>query len=301
MEIHQLRYVLAIADQGNFTRAAQAANIAQPSLSQQISKLESELGHKLFHRLGRKAVPTEAGATFLRRARSILLEVENATKEIRDDPAMGRRLTIGAVPTLAPYLLPPLINRSRTQFPNLQIFAREGFRSDLVQAVLEGELDFALVPQPLRDPRLSIEPIFHEHLLLVVGKNHRLARQPVVRPADLKAETFVMLGAGSTLATQVQRFCGDHDFQPRIGYRCVQTKTLKAFVSEGLGIAILPQIARNAEDRKTLAYRELSGGSPRREIVLIRHLQRYQSRAAGQLIQLLREELGSTLEPAAIP
>ena len=292
MELHQLRYALAIADQGNFTRAALVSNVAQPSLSQQIAKLEDELGHKLFHRLGRRAVPTEAGVTFLARARRILLDVEDAAKEIRDDPSLGRRITVGAVPTLAPYLLPPLLDRSRTAFPNLEVFTLEAFGVELVEAVLSGDLDFALVSMPLRDARLSIEPIFSEPLLLAVGKHHRLAKQSEVHATDLADETFVMMGVGSTLAAQVQRFCGDHDFEPKIGYRCSQIATLKAFVGHGMGIAILPQTARNVNDKRTLIYRELSGRAPRREIAIIRHLQRYQSRGAEQLLALVREELG---------
>ena len=95
MELHQLRYFVAVAETGNFTRASERSNVSQPSLSQQVLNLESEVGHKLFHRLGRKAVLTEAGATFLDRARRILFEVENATKELSDHPSLGRtyRLT----------------------------------------------------------------------------------------------------------------------------------------------------------------------------------------------------------------
>src|SRR5476651_870591 len=121
MELSQLRYVLAVAETGNFTRAAARSNIAQPSLSQQIIKLEKELGHKLFHRLGRKAVLTEAGTAFLERARRILFEVENAAKELSDHPSLDRTITIGAVPTIMPYLLAPLIVRCREKHPNLLI------------------------------------------------------------------------------------------------------------------------------------------------------------------------------------
>src|SRR6202142_4316444 len=120
MELSQLRYVLAVAETGNFTRAAARSNIAQPSLSQQIINLERELGHKLFHRLGRKAVPTEAGNAFLDRARRILFEVEDATKELADSPTFERKITVGAISSLAPYVLPELIRRCRKTFPNLQ-------------------------------------------------------------------------------------------------------------------------------------------------------------------------------------
>ena len=106
MELVQLRYVVAVAETGNFTRAATQLDIAQPSISQQISKLEKELGQRLFHRIGRKAVLTQAGSAFLDRARNILFEVEDVVKQLRDDPSMQRRITVGAIPTLAPYLLP---------------------------------------------------------------------------------------------------------------------------------------------------------------------------------------------------
>src|ERR1039457_4452410 len=104
MELTQLRYVVAVAEAGNFTRAAVRSHIAHPSLSQQIIKLERELGHRIFHRLGRKAVLTEAGAVFLERARRILFEVEDAAKELAD-PSLERRITVGAIPTVAPYVL----------------------------------------------------------------------------------------------------------------------------------------------------------------------------------------------------
>jgi len=133
MELNQLRYVLAVAETGNFTRAATQSHISQPSLSQQIINLERELGHKLFHRLGRKAVPTEAGNAFLDRARRILFEVEDATKELADSPTFERKITVGAIPTLATNLLPGLISRCRQRFPNLQVDIREDFKNTLIK------------------------------------------------------------------------------------------------------------------------------------------------------------------------
>src|SRR5213075_2974728 len=115
MELHQLRYFLAVADTENFTRAAERSNVSQPSLSQQIINLESEVGHKLFHRLGRKAILTEAGITFVERARRILFEVENAAKELSDHPSLDRRIVVGGLPTIMPYLVIPLIARCRVE------------------------------------------------------------------------------------------------------------------------------------------------------------------------------------------
>ncbi|GAB1488895.1 LysR family transcriptional regulator [Opitutaceae bacterium] len=289
MEIHQLRYFVAVAETGNFTRAAERSFVAQPSLSQQIIKLESELGHKLFHRLGRKAVLTEAGAVFLERAQRILFEIEDAAKELRDDPALERTIVVGAIPTLAPFLLPQLLDRAKTAFPFLIVHSYEAFRADIVSAVVAGELDLALTSLPVEDHRLSVEPLFTEPLLLVVGRSHRLAQQETVTASDLAEETFVLLGNSSSLTAQIQRFCGDHDFQPKIGYRCAQISTVKSLVGLGFGISILPQVARYSDDRRTLVYRELSGRAPIREVAVVRHLQRYQSRGAEQFLRLVRE------------
>lgn len=288
MELHQLRYFVAVAETGNFTRASERSRVAQPSLSQQIMKLEGEVGHKLFHRLGRKAVLTEAGTAFLDRAKRILFEVENATKELGDHPSLGRRITVGAVQTVMPYLITPLLGQVRESHANLLIDAQEDFRSNLVRAVVDGDLDLAVVPLPVKEHRISVEPLLTEPLLLVVGKNHPIATRTSINVNDLADETFVSLGDSSSLAGQIRAFFGDHKFQPRIGYRCAQVATLKQFIASGLGISLLPELARQPGDRDTLTYLRLSGSEITRELVVIRHMQRYQSRGAEQFLTLLR-------------
>ena len=296
MELHQLRYFVAVAETENFTRAATRCNVSQPSLSQQIINLENEVRHKLFHRLGRKAVPTEAGVAFLERARRILLEVENAAKELGDQSGLGRRITVGAVQTVMPYLLIDLIARCRETHPNLLVDAHEDFRNDLVHAIVEGELDLAVVPLPVKDHRVSVEPLLTEPLLLVVGKNHPIASRSEISISDLSGETFVSLGDSSTLAAQIRTFFGDQKFQPRIGFRCAQIATLKLFVAAGLGISLLPQLARLPDDRDSLVYLRLTGSVPTRDLVVIRHLQRYQSRGAEQFLAVLREHVSRYLQ-----
>ncbi len=289
MELDQLRYFLAVSETGNFTRAAERSHIAQPSLSQQIIKLEKELGHKLFHRLGRKAVVTEAGSVFLERARRILFEVEDATKELGDNSSLERRITVGAIPTLAPYQLPRLLTLCRKRFPNLQVNIREDFKPTLLTELLEGELDLALAALPVSDPRIQVEILWREPLTLVVAKDHPLALKSRVSWADLANETFILLSSSSSLAAQVRRFFGDNHFEPRIGSRCAQVSTVKALVAIGAGISIVPRDARSEEDQGLLAYISLSDAKPTRDIALLRHMQRYQSRGAEQFISLLRE------------
>jgi LysR family hydrogen peroxide-inducible transcriptional activator len=296
MELHQLRYFIAVAETANFTRASERCNVSQPSLSQQIINLEGELGHKLFHRLGKKAVLTEAGVVFQVRAKRILFEVENATKELSDKSGLERRIVIGAVQSVMPYLLIDLIAKCRETHPNLLIDAHEDFRDDLVRAVIEGDLDLAVVPLPVNEHRVSVETLFIEPLLLAVGKTHPFATRTEINVQDLANETFVSLGDSSTLATQIRTFFGDQHLQPRIGIRCAQVATLKRFVSAGLGISLLPQLARLPDDRGALVYLRLTGSEPTRELVVIRHLQRYQSRGAEQFLALLREHVRQHLE-----
>ncbi|MDR0901886.1 MAG: LysR family transcriptional regulator [Opitutaceae bacterium] len=291
MEIYQLRYLIAVAETGNFTRASERCFVSQPSLSQQIINLESELGHKLFHRLGRKTVPTEAGELFIERARRILFEVETATKEIQDNPSQERRITVGAVPSVMPYWLPPLILEAARRFPGLVVNTMENLSQPLIKAVVDGVVDLALISMPVKDHHVSAEILFREPLLLVVPKSNPLATKPEVTALDLANETFVLLGHSSGLASQIQRFCGDHDFEPRIGHNCTQLRTVKSLVAVGAGISILPKSARTSVDPVSLVYRKLSGRTPYRELALVRHLQRYQSHGANQFITLLRENL----------
>jgi LysR family hydrogen peroxide-inducible transcriptional activator len=295
MEIQQLKYFVAVAELGNFTRAAERCSVSQPALSQQIINLEKEFGHKLFHRLGRKAVLTEAGQTLKERARRILSEVEDAAKELGDSPSLERHITVGAIATLAPYLLPSLIVRCRTRFPNLQINVQENFKTDLVHAVMDGELDLALVALPIDEPQLYVENLLEEPLLLVVGKNHALAKRAQVTASDLAQETFALMGNSSSLFAQVNSFFGSQNFEPKIGFRCSQVATVKALVAIGAAVSILPRVARAPEDEETLVYHTLADAKPVRTIAVIRHLQRYQSRGSEQFLTLLRERAGELM------
>jgi LysR family hydrogen peroxide-inducible transcriptional activator len=294
MELYQLRYFVAVADAGNFTRASERNNISQPSLSQQIKNLESELGHKLFHRLGRRAVPTEAGHVFLERVRRIILAVEDASKELKDSPTLERRIKVGAVPTLAPYLLPPLLERCRELHPNLIVHTHEDFRPDLIRGVIDGDLDLAIISQEVKDPRLSVELLYREPLLLVVGKRHPLAAKPAITAPDLADESFVLLGHTSTLSNEIERFCGGHNFVPKLAHRCSQMSTVKALVALGPGISILPRIAIRPDDQKNLVCREIGGRVPTREVLVIRHQLRYQTKGAEQFLQMLRNAVAET-------
>jgi LysR family transcriptional regulator, hydrogen peroxide-inducible genes activator len=152
-------------------------------------------------------------------------------------------------------------------------------------------LDLAVVPLPVKEHRVAVEPLLTEPLMLVVGKRHPIASRSEISITDLSGETFISLGDSSSLSAQIRAFFGDQKFQPRIGFRCAQVATLKQIIAMGLGISLLPELARQQDDRDTLTYLRLTGSQPTRELVVIRHLQRYQSRGAEQFLTLLRERV----------
>ncbi len=294
MELFQLRYLLAICETGNFTKAAQRSFVSQPSLSQQILNLEEEFGQKLFHRLGRKAVLTEAGQILVAGARRILSEAENTMGELKKTPQLGPKVRVGAIPTVAPFFLPAILAYCRANDLHLNLLTIEEFSRPLVDLLLEGKIDWALLSLPLTEPRLLIEKLYSEPLLLAVGAGHRLATAPSISFSDLRDETFIMLGDTSTLASQTQLYCGDNDFEPRIGHRCGQLATVKSFTALGLGVSVLPQSSRSANDPEGLVFRKFTGPIPSRDIALVRHRRRHLSVGASLFAEVARAVVGPT-------
>lgn len=293
MELYQLRYFLAVAETGNFTKAAARTFVSQPSLSQQILNLEEELGQKLFHRLGRKAVLTEAGTTLLEGARRILSDVDQTLLELKESTGLGPRVAVGALPTVAPFFFPAMIAHCRSSEILLDIHTQEDFRRPLAEAVLEGRLDWALISLPFNEPRLHIEKLYSEPLLVAMSATHRLAQLERLRFEDLRDENFILLGEASTLTLQIQHFCGDHDFEPHISHRCAQLSTAKSLTAMGLGITVLPKSARSATDPEGLIFKRFSGPEqPSRDIALVRHRRRHLGPGAQLFADVARAVVG---------
>jgi LysR family hydrogen peroxide-inducible transcriptional activator len=276
MELYQLRYFLAVAESGNFTKAAARSFISQPSLSQQIINLEEEFGQTLFHRMGRKAVLTDAGKTLVEGARRILSNVDQTLQDLKENTGLGPRVTVGAIPTVAPFFFPAIMAHCRTNEILLDLHTQEDFRRPLAEAVLEGHLDWALISLPFNEPRLYIEKLYNEPLWVAMSANHPLAKAERLTFQSLRDENFILLGEASTLTLQIQHFCGDHDFDPRISHRCSQLSTAKTLTAMGLGITVLPKSARSATDPEGLIFRKFTGPElPSRDIALVRHRRRH--------------------------
>jgi LysR family transcriptional regulator, hydrogen peroxide-inducible genes activator len=301
MELYQLRYFVAVAETANFTKAASRSNVSQPSLSQQIINLEEEVGQKLFHRLGRSVALTEAGKVLLEHARRILTEADSALRELKEDAAKGFRVSVGAIPTIAHFFFPAIAAHVRANEVPLDVTTYEDFRSDIVRAVLEGQIDLGIVAQPIIEPQLLTTKLFTEPLLLAIGVNHPLATKETVTVSDLSEHDFILLGDASSLTAQVRQMSGDHAFEPRIAHRCAQLATVKSLTAMNLGISILPLSARTPNDPVGLIYRKFSGANPVREIVLIRHYRRHLGRGAQLFTEAAHAVVGPTDSTVSVP
>ncbi len=159
MEIHQLRYFVAVAEEGSFSRAAAREHVAQPSLSQQIQKLEADMDQRLFDRLSRTVVVTEAGKCLLEYARKILVEIAEARRCLDDlKRDVAGRLSIGAIPTMAPYVLPKLIGKFKTHYPTVELEILEDTTESLALRLEDGTLDIAIMSTCQQSPALEPHP-----------------------------------------------------------------------------------------------------------------------------------------------
>ena len=286
MEMHQLRYFVAVAETGSFTRAAERCLVAQPSLSQQIQKLERSLKKPLFDRLGKRVKLTEAGEALLVHSRNILREVDETTRELVAEARAGKgTMCLGAIPTIGPYWLPPVLSRFLARYPDVQLQLREDVTANLLTALHEGEIDLAFVALPIVDSQLESRVLTRERLLASVPRRHRLGRQKSVALADLEAEPFILLGDMHCLTSQVTAYC-QAKFVPRVACRCVQLTTIQKLVGLGLGISLLPEMACAAGDG-VVVYKSLQAPEPTRTIGAVWHRHRYMSPNVEALLQLV--------------
>jgi LysR family transcriptional regulator, hydrogen peroxide-inducible genes activator len=291
LEIHQLRYFVSVAEIGNFTRAAQACNVAQPSLSQQILKLEQELGQPLFERLGRHVRLTAAGRVLYERAAAILASLAEARDALRD-PARLRQgeIQVAAIPTVAPYLLPRLLKVFTRNFKRAEVTVHEDFTAEIVRHCAAGEVHLGIVALPIEDDRLVIEPLFSEKLLVAVPSKHSLARKRRITLEELASERFVLLSEIHCLGVQVARLCERRNCAPAVTCRSAQLLTVQELVGLGQGVSLVPEMAARLDRGGKIVYRNLTGVKASRTLAMIWHKRRYQSPLVEGLVQTIRAE-----------
>lgn len=295
MELRQLRYLCSVVDEGTFTAAAAACSIAQPSLSQQILNLEQELGQTLLIRHSRRVELTEAGQAVVKRARLILAESDSLRSDMeRRAGLVEGTVTVGAIPTVAPYLLPEPIRRFHQKHPGVKIQVREGRTSRVLQELASGRIDFAIVSDvtALDQDRLSlhIEELFHERLMLAAPENHPLtAHEAAVAIKDVPKHQFILLSEGHCLADQTLSVCRLRRTEDHL--ECEQLETLLAMVRTGLGIAVVPEMAVQHSAGQGIMLLHFKNPEPKRIIGIAR-------RRAGSLSPAASAFLAEFTAPA---
>lgn len=302
MELHQLRYFVAGAEAGSMTLAARRCRVAQPSLSQQIRKLEEALGVRLFDRLGRGVVLTDAGRALLPRARRILAEVRETTENLRAEVSHGGgRLVIGAIPTIAPYLLPPVLASLRAEVPSCELIVREDLTERLVEAVVDNELDVAITSTPIDHDLVQTQVIGRELLLVVAASSHPLADEGRMRLGALRDESTVSLSEMHCLGEQIGSFCARAGVTPQVTCRATQLGTVLELVRLSMGVALVPAMVAACDRAPGRTYLRLSRPQPSREIALLWRVGRSRPALGERFVRLASRHLHALAERAQAP
>jgi LysR family transcriptional regulator, hydrogen peroxide-inducible genes activator len=248
MEIHQLRYFCAVAQTGSFTKAATQEGIAQPSLSQQILRLESDLGSKLFDRLGRGVQLTEFGRALLPEALQILRQVNGARATLESlRLGVAGRLAVGCIPTITPYFLAPNLNNFAEKYPDVNLRLVEDITPKLLELLQSGEIDLAIVSPPVKSPDVVCSDLFREPILVAVGRRHRLAGEPSVSLPELREEKLLLLKEGHCFRDNALTVCSRARTTFTSMFESNQFSSILPLVSAGFGISLVPRMAVQGE------------------------------------------------------
>jgi LysR family transcriptional regulator, hydrogen peroxide-inducible genes activator len=270
--LRQLAYFRALAAARNFGRAADIVNVSQPALSMQIKELEAALGIELVERLPRDVRLTPAGREVLARAERILLDAAELESQARRQGLTGA-LTLGMIPTIAPYLLPGALARLRAGDITRDLRLREALTADLTLGLREGRLDAIVLADPTPAPDLVIQPLFRDRFVLA-GSQGRITAQTSarLRPQALNPDHLLLLDEGHCLADQALEVCALDRSQTRLDLGASSLSTLCGLVAQGFGLTLLPEIALRAEmqGNPALTLRRFDTPEPARQVALVR-------------------------------
>ena len=289
MTLTELRYIVAVARERHFGRAAEACFVSQPTLSVAIKKLEDELDVKIFERGSNEISTTPLGEEIVRQAQAVI-EQAAAIKEIAkrgQDPLAGA-LRLGIIYTIGPYLLPDLVKHAIDMFPQMPLMLQENFTVKLLDMLRTGELDAAILAEPFPDAGLAIAPLYDEPFMVAVPKKHPLAKRKRISAEELKKETMLLLGTGHCFRDHVLEVCPEYahfssDAEGiRKSFEGSSLETIKYMVASGMGVTVVPQLSVPAEPDRHVTYVPFAPPVPTRRVVLAwrRTFTRYEAIAA---------------------
>jgi LysR family transcriptional regulator, hydrogen peroxide-inducible genes activator len=300
MTLTELKYIVAVAREKHFGRAAEACFVSQPTLSVAIKKLEDELEVKLFERSANEVSVTPLGEEIVRQAQSVL-EQAASIKEIAKrgkDPLAGP-LRLGVIYTIGPYLLPDLVRQAIARTPQMPLMLQENFTVRLLEMLRTGEIDCAIMAEPFPDTGLAIAPLYDEPFLVAVPTTHRFAEYKAINADELKQETMLLLGTGHCFRDHVLEVCPEFarfssDAEGiRKSFEGSSLETIKHMVAAGMGVTLVPRLSvpkealasrpkRRNDDQAFVKYIPFEGEPPSRRVVLAwrRSFTRYEAIAA---------------------
>jgi len=289
MTLTELKYLVAVAREKHFGRAAEACFVSQPTLSVAIKKLEEELDVRVFERGTNEVSVTPLGEQIVRQAQAVL-EQAQAIKEIArlgKDPVAGP-LRLGIIYTIGPYLLPDLVRQVIERVPQMPLLIQENFTARLLEMLRTGELDCAIMAEPFPDTGLAVAPLYDEPFVAAVPKGHPLARRRQVSAEELKDETMLLLGTGHCFRDHVLEVCPEYArFSSdaagiRKSFEGSSLETIKHMVASGMGVTVVPQLSVPKEPQPHVKYIPFAAPAPNRRVVLAwrRTFPRYEAIAA---------------------
>jgi LysR family hydrogen peroxide-inducible transcriptional activator len=300
MTLTELKYIVAVARERHFGKAAEACFVSQPTLSVAVKKLEEELDVKLFERSANEVAVTALGEEIVRQAQSVL-EQAAAIREMakRGKSPLNTALTLGVIYTISPYLLPDLMRQLMVRTPQMPLMLQENFTVKLLDMLRTGEIDCAILAEPFPDAGLAIAPLYDEPFLAAVPSGHRLAGQEQVTTEELKQEPMLLLGSGHCFRDHVLEVCPEFArFSSnadgiRKSFEGSSLETIKHMVAAGMGVTLVPRLSvprealaskprRKRDEEPHIKYLPFAGDPPTRRVVLAwrRSFTRYEAIAA---------------------
>jgi len=294
MELRQLRYLVALAEERNFTRAAAREHVAQPALSQQIRRLEDEVGLALAQRTTRSVSITEAGEMLVTRARLILAELDSARSELDGLRGIQRgHVAVGAMHTMGPIDITMALATFHQRHPEVELSVREQSSEELAEMLRYDELDLAFlsVTERIESRGLELRQLIDEELVVVLSPDHRLAATGHVEMRELAGEEFISYHEGARLRELLLAAARQAGFEPKIKLESNESRRIRRLVSRGMGVAILPRSDAEIPGAE-ITVATLSRPALRRDITLAWRADRRHPPAARAFIELAWETLG---------
>lgn len=275
MNIQQLEYALLLSKAGSFSAAAKKARITQSAISQQVTKLEQEIGFVLFDRQSKPISLTPNGARFLEKAQLVLLEVH----QLRDfamqiEQEVKGSLTIGIIPTLSPYLTPLFINSLSDKYPDIKLTIKELVTKDIIRGIMERELNGGIISTPISTKlKLQYQPLFYEKFYILLSPEHRLYQEEKIDLSDIDINKVWLLNEGNCFSDQVNNMCQidpQKKLETTLSYESNSIDALRRIVEHRGGVTFLPELATlNVPSDEEDMIKEIAGQSRAREISLV--------------------------------